>query len=241
MLQKTSGIILHTTKYSETSLIAKIYTRNFGLQSYIINGVRGKKSKNKAAVFQPLALVNLIASNSGKGNLQRISEITIDQPYTDIPYNIVKSSIAIFLNEVLYKSIKEDYSDDDLFEFIKSSLLILDLKTDNCSNFHICFLTHLSRFLGFYPQGVYSEFFQFFDLREGFFTNKLPVHSLYLKPQYSQILDKILNSNYHELHMLGIVSFQRKDILRYLIIYFQLHISTFCEIKSLDILEEVIS
>ena len=113
MLHKTSGIILHTVKYSETSLIVKIYTRDFGLQSYMVTGVRSKKSKNKASLFQPLALVELEVSNTNKGSLQRISEINILHPYSDIPYNIVKSSIAIFLNEILYKAIKEEHADED--------------------------------------------------------------------------------------------------------------------------------
>ena len=97
MLHKTSGIILHTTKYSDSSLIVKIYTEKFGLQSYMISGARSKKSKTKASLFQPMALVLLEVSNSEKITLQRISEINIEHQYIDVPYNIIKSSIAIFL------------------------------------------------------------------------------------------------------------------------------------------------
>src|SRR4051812_25488846 len=103
MLHKTTGIILHTVKYSETSLIVKIYTRNYGLQSYIISGTRSKKSKNKASLFQPLTLVDLIVSNSAKEGLHRISEINILHSYNAIPYQIIKSSISVFINEILYK------------------------------------------------------------------------------------------------------------------------------------------
>ncbi|MGZ4057116.1 MAG: DNA repair protein RecO [Bacteroidia bacterium] len=123
MLHKTSGIILYTTKYSDTSLISKIYTADFGLQSYIINGVRSKKSKNKASLFQPMALVDLVVSNSGKGGLQRISEINNQHPYSDIPYNIVKSSIAIFLNEILYKTLKEEHADEEMLSSLKTLCL----------------------------------------------------------------------------------------------------------------------
>jgi DNA repair protein RecO (recombination protein O) len=241
MLHKTSGIILHTTKYSDTTLIAKIYTQNFGLQSYIISGVRSKKSKNKAAIFQPLALVNMVVSNTNKGRLQRISEINNEHPYSEIPYNIIKSSICIFLNEILNKALKEDHSDDDLFQYIKSSLLILDLKTENCSNFHIYFLTHLSRFLGFYPQGNYTDDTIYFDLREGFFTNQHPLHSLYLQPSYSMMLDALLKANYESLHLLNLTNLQRKEFLGYLIVYYKVHITSFGEIKSLEILEQIIS
>ena len=241
MLHKTSGIILYTTKYSDTSLITKIYTSDFGLQSYIINGVRSKKSKNKASLFQPMALVDLVVPNSGKGNLQRISEINNQHPYNDIQYNIVKSSIAIFLNEILYKTLKEEHADEELFEFIKNSLLILDLKTDNCSSFHIYFLIQLSRFLGFYPQGDYSDETTFFDLKEGRFVLNIPSHSNYLTKENAFILDKLTKVNYESLSLLKINKNQRKELLQQVIWFYQLHISSIGDIKSVDILEEVIA
>jgi DNA repair protein RecO (recombination protein O) len=241
MLHKTSGIILHTTKYSETSLIAKIYTRNFGLQSYIINGVRSKKSKNKATLFQPLALVDMVVSNSEKGNLQRISEINISHPYTTIPYDIIKSSIAIFLNEVLYKALKEEYNDEDLYKYIQNSLLILDLNTYNCSNFHIHFMLQLSRYLGFYPQGKFTSDTSLFDLQEGSFINYLPNHSNYLTANHSVLLNNFLISSYESLHLLKIDKQERKNVLKSIIVFYQLHLASFGEIKSYEILEEVIA
>ena len=174
MLHKTLGIILHTIKYSESSLITKIFTRDFGLQSYIISGIRSKKSRNKASLFQPLAMVEIVVSNSEKTNLQRISEINTHYPYADIPYNISKSSIALFLNEVLFKAINVEHPDENMFEFIKNSLQILDLEHKNCSNFHIYFMVQLSRFLGFYPQGNFSSSDSVFDLQEGRFVNFIP-------------------------------------------------------------------
>lgn len=240
MLHKTAGIILHTTKYSETSLISKIYTRSFGLQSYIITGIRGKKSKNKANLFQPLALVDLIVSNSEKVNLHRISEISIHYQYIDIPYSIVKSSIAMFLNEILYKSLKVEHPDEDLFEFIKNSLQILDLKHENCSNFHLCFMIQMSRFLGFSPQGRYSSINSIFDLHEGRFGSRHPGHSHFLDGQESSLLTELIETTYETFHLLKIDKLQRKNLLQALITFYQLHITFFGEIKSNRILEEVI-
>ena len=241
MLHRTSGIILQTTKYSETSLVAKIYTHSFGLQSYIISGLRNKKSKNKASIFQPLALVDMIVLNSNKGNLHRISEISILHPYSDISFNIIKSTIAIFLNEVLYKSVKEEHPDEDLFEYIKNSLLILDLKTDNCSNFHIYFILQLSRYLGFYPQGRFSQNNSLFDLKEGSFINYLPNHPHYLASNHSQLLYELITVDYEQLGQIKINKSDRKQLLLSLIIYYQLHLAGFGEIRSLEILEEVIA
>ncbi len=240
MLHTTSGIILHTIKYSETSLIAKIYTRSFGLQSYMVSGVRSKKSKNKATLFQPLTLVEMVVSNSNKGTLQRISEINILHPYADIPYDIVKSSIVIFLNEILYKALREEHSDEDMFEFIKNSLLVLDLKHDNCSNFHIFFMIQLSRFLGFFPQGKYTAETPIFDLREGRFINHLPDHFYYLSTQNSMLLYDFISSGYETIHQLKMDNSERKDLLQSMIVFYQLHIASFKEIKSQEILEEVL-
>ena len=238
---KTSGIIIHTTKFSETSLIVKIITPDFGVKSYIVKGGRNKKSKLKATIFQPLALVDLVVSNSDKAKLQRISEINILYPYTDIPYNILKSSIALFLNEILYKAIKEQHSDENLFEFIKNSLQLLDLKQDNCSNFHVFFMISLSRYLGFFPEGQCSNIMPVFDLQEGRFVNHIPHHSNYLTVILSSLFYELINADYNSIHQLKIDKNQRRQLLQAIIKFYQLHITSFGEIKSVEILEQVIA
>lgn len=242
MLHKTSGIVLHTTKYSETSLIVKIISPDFGLKSYIVNGVRSRKAKFKANIFQPMALVDMVVSNNEKAGLQRISEINILYPYTDIPYNIIKSSVVLFLNEIVYKAIKEEHHpDENMFEFIKNSLQLLDLKFDSCANFHVFFMIQLSRYLGFFPEGQHAVETPVFDLQEGRFTGKLPVHSYYLEGNLSALLSDFIQSDYSTIQQLKPDKLQRRELLRSLILFYQLHISTFHEINSLDVLEQVIS
>lgn len=239
MLHRTDGIILHTVKYSESSIIAKIYTNEFGLQSYMISGVRAKKSKHKSALLQPLSLVDLIVSNSGKGGLQRVTEINLLQPFTDIPYNIIKSSIAIFLNEILYKVLREEHPDPDMFEYLKNALLILDLKRESCSNFHIYFMIQLSRYLGFAPQEDLEEPSGLFDLMEGRFIQTIPSHSRYLNSINSNLFRAFIQADFENFHHVKTDRLQRKELLQALILYYQLHISSFGEIKSLSILEEI--
>jgi DNA repair protein RecO (recombination protein O) len=241
MLHKTSGIILHTTKYSETSLIVKIISPDLGLKSYIVNGVRSKKSKFKAGIFQPLALVDMVVSNTDKAGLQRITEIAVSNPYTDIPFAINKSSLVLFLNEVLYKTIKEQHADEAMFDFIKNSLLVLDLTHDNCSNFHIFFMIQLSRYLGFFPEGQHTSIIQAFDLVEGRFVGQFPIHNNYLDSALSKLFSDLIRSEYASIHLLKIDRQQRKQLLQALIRFYQLHIEGFGEIKSNEILEQVIS
>ncbi|MBA3706116.1 MAG: DNA repair protein RecO [Bacteroidetes bacterium] len=240
MVHKTSGIILHTTKYSENSLIIKAYTRHFGLQSYIINNVRSKKSKNKATLFQPLTLLDMVVSNNNKSKLQRISEITVHHQYTSIPYDVIKSSIAIFIHEVLYRAIKEEHADEELFEYLQNALFLLDLTTDSCSNFHIYFMIQLSRYLGFYPQGKYTPGISIFDLQEGSFNNVTPIHNHYLNPAYSSFLNDFILASPGKYQLIMLNKSERKHLLQTLIIFYQLHVTSFGAIRSHTILEEMV-
>ncbi|HRG52178.1 MAG TPA: DNA repair protein RecO [Bacteroidia bacterium] len=239
MLHKTEGIILHSVKYAESSLIVKVYTSEFGLQSYMLSGVKGKKSKHKSALLQPLSLVDLIVSNSNKGALQRISEINLLKPYTDVPYHFVKRSIAIFLNEILYKVLKEEHADISMFEFIKNALLVLDLKQDSCTNFHIYFMIQLSPYLGFSPHGSIDEKNIYFDLKEGCFIASPPVHRYYLNAESTSVFQQFLNATFENFQSVPMNRLQRKELLQALIIYYQLHVGSFGEVKSLSILEEI--
>ncbi|MDQ1148305.1 DNA repair protein RecO [Sphingobacterium zeae] len=151
MLNKTRAVVLKTTNYSESSLVAQLYTEHFGMQSYLIAGARKPKGKIKANILQPLHLLEIVATHKDNGSLQRISEARQAPALQEIPYDIVKSSLALFLNEILYKILKEQEHDSYLFEFIHQSILWLDQSHSNLANFHLVFLIKLTRFLGFYP------------------------------------------------------------------------------------------
>ncbi len=241
MLHKTSGIILHTIPYSEKSLISKIYTKHFGLQSYLTNGTRSKKASNKAQLFQPLAIVDLVVTNSEKNKLNRISEISISYHYSDLATNILKSSIAIFINEILYKSLKEEYSDEELFDFVSSSLQILDLKQDEYSNFHLFFLLQFSKHLGFFPEGKFSTETPFFNLVEGKFSLQPLTHEYFCSKEMSEILSVFLSLNYENIGNIKLNSTHRNQLLNNLIVFYQLHINNFGEIKSLDVIKTVLN
>src|ERR1700682_5759184 len=118
MLHKTRGIVLHTTDYAESSLIVKIYTELYGMQSYLINSVRRPKAKINSNLFQPLTLVELVVYHKHTGNLQRLKEISSNPQLVSIPYFTVKTSVAMFLNEVIYYSIREEEANSDMFRFL---------------------------------------------------------------------------------------------------------------------------
>ena len=124
MIHKTKGIVLSHIKYKESSIIAQIYTREFGKRSYIVNGVRTKKNNGKIALYQPLTLLDLDVYERKSKNIQRINDVKCSHPYSSIPFDIKKTTIAIFLSEFLSKSLQnKEFTDTDKFDFIQVNLL----------------------------------------------------------------------------------------------------------------------
>jgi DNA repair protein RecO (recombination protein O) len=127
-LHKTKGIVLKTVKYGETSLIATVYTELFGIQSYLVNGVRSssRKGPGKANLFQPAAILDLLVYHNDLKNLQRIREFSWAVLYVHILSNILKNAVALYMVELLQKTLKQPEPNPDLFYFIEDSFLHLD-------------------------------------------------------------------------------------------------------------------
>jgi len=150
MLHKTRGIVLNYIKFKESSIICKIFTEEFGLESYIINGTRSKKGANKIALYQPLTLLDMVVYKNDKKQIQRISESKAIYLYKTIHTDIYKSSIAIFLTEILLKCSSSEENQEDLFEYLFRSFLLFDeLEQKAASHFHLYFLINYLRNLGY--------------------------------------------------------------------------------------------
>ncbi|SMO37673.1 DNA repair protein RecO [Solitalea koreensis] len=240
MLQKTRGIVLKTTNYSESSIVAQIFTEKFGVQSYMVNGVRKTKAKNSANLFQPLNLLELVVYNKASGGIQRISEIRNTPVYMNIPFDIVKGSLLMFLNEMIYKSFKQETEDSQLFEFVFNSIQFLDLYQGNPANFHLLFLIRLSKYLGFYPDNSYAATSHYFDLKNGVFLKSQPLHPQYISQPYSNFVAQLLNIHFEDLENLTINAAQRKVLLQALIDFYHLHIDGMGIIYSHEVLEEIL-
>ena len=239
MLQTTEGIILRTINYTGSSIIAKIYTQSFGLQSYLIKGARNKKSKVRANLLQPMTMLQLVVAHNSRNNFHTIYELQCNKPYHTLPFNVVKNSILIFINEVLYKSIKEEESNQNLFDFIQHSLQMLDLKESNYANFHLLFLLQLTRYLGFYPRGKYSAATPIFNLQEGTFVATPPVHPYYMEPASGKYLSGLFDLNFDTLVNSVVPASARPEFLKILLMYYELHVSGFRDVRSHTVLEEV--
>ena len=241
MLHKTRGIVFKTTNYSESSVVVQIFTEKFGIQSYLINGVKKPRAKIGMNILQPLHLLDMVVYHKAAGNIQRAAEIRQTPVFLTIPYDIVKSSLVMFLNEVLYRSIKQQTADEVLFEFLFHAIEILDRMEKGVLNFHLYFLLRLTRFLGFYPDITEAAGASYFDLTNGCFTKHIPPHSSIIEQPLTAVWLKILQSNFDNLHSLQISTTDRRILLTKILDYYRLHIESLGPIKSHLVLEEVLS
>jgi DNA repair protein RecO (recombination protein O) len=241
MLHKTRGIILKTTLYSESSVVAQIFTDKFGIQSYMINGVKRPKAKIRMNMLQPLHLVDMVVYHKPNSSIQRISELRPTPVFRTIPYDILKSTIILFLNEVLYKSIRQQNADENIFDYIFNAVLWFDETELASANFHLAFLLKLSRFLGFAPSTETKSDYSYFDLLEGEFKSLPPLHPYFIEKNAATLFITLFSSPFEKLAEIKIDNTTRRLLLDKILVYYTLHTSSFGEIKSHQILEEVLS
>ncbi len=241
MLHKTKGIVFKTTNYGESSVVVQIFTKKYGLQSYLLNGVKKPKSKVKLNFLQPLFLLDLVVYHKAGGNIQRISDIRPAPLLADIPYDIIKSSVVIFLNEVLYKCVKQHTDDQHLFDYIFNAVALFDTITTGIANFHLVFLIKLTKFLGFYPDMSNADSCLYFNLIEGNFTKIQPLHRDIIDSNFINNWIALLRTSLTGPENLVLNNNERKYYLDKLLTYYSLHLDDFRQIKSHLILEEVLS
>ncbi len=236
MLVKTRGIVLNNIKFRESSIITKVYTEQLGLQSYIVNGVRKKGSGSRIALFQPFTLLDMVVYTSPKGGLTRISEYKSAYPFSSIPFDIRKSSIMLFLSEVVTKTIKEEEENPQLFHFLFEAIILFDEQQEHFENFHLVFLLRLSHHLGFGPSSGAEIVEQVAFSASAQSATAAP--SVMAMVAHEKLFDQLMNDPENALIPNGKV---RRELLSILIRYYQLHVDRLGEIKSLAILSEVLS
>jgi DNA repair protein RecO (recombination protein O) len=240
MLHKTRGIVFKTTDYGESSVIVQVFTEKFGLQSYIVNGARKPKAKIARNMLQPLHLLDMVVYHKNTGNVQRIKELKNSPQLQTIPYDVIKSSLAIFLNEVLYKALKQQTADESAFGFVFSAIEWLDHQTEGLANFHLLFLLQLTRYLGFYPDRYLAGEADYFDLKNGVFCRYKPDSVLYLSPPNTQKFAMLLQCSFENMAQLKLNNDDRRYLVQKLLEYYALHVEGFGNVRSHEVLEEVL-
>jgi DNA repair protein RecO (recombination protein O) len=239
MLEKTRGIVLHQIKYSDSGIVAHIYTRKFGRQSFLIKGMRNRKTGKHSILFQPLFILDMELYYKAAREMQNLKEFSVSFTPYDIYSNIKKSCVAIFLGEVLTSILKEESPHVELFDYIEKSIVYFDSCREDFANFHIAFLAGLSSFLGFEPGPRLGKDDVFFDMLNGIFVPKQPVHGNYSNEEITNILAAFFVASYDSINNISLTGKMRNDILETLIRFYSLHLPGLKKIKSLDVLKEV--
>jgi DNA repair protein RecO (recombination protein O) len=239
MIHKVRGIVFHAIRYAESSLIARVYTDKLGLQSYLVRGARKPRAKLRVSLFQPLNILEMEVYHKEKSSLQNIREARPARIFESIPFDVRKSSIAMFLGDVMTKSIREEEANPDLFRFLDQMITRLDQLESEVADFHLQFLVHLSKHLGFSPQGSYSQQAPFFDMEEGGFCGNQPGHSNFMAYPESEHFSRLAGQSPSEAIRLKIDREDRNSLLEHIIRYYQLHNPGLQNIRSHQVLREI--
>ena len=244
-LHKTKGIVLRAVKYGETSLIVTIFTELFGLQSYLVNGVRtsSKKGSGKANLFQATAILDMVVYNNELKHLNRIKEFKWSYLYQHIFSDVPKNAVALFMIELLTKCLKQPEANPELFEFCEDAFIHLDESTGSVmANFPLFFALHLPVFFGFRISDEYSDKNSIVDLQEGMFVPERPDHFHFLEGKQAEVTSELLKMMQpEELEQLKLNHDFRRQLLFAYETYYALHIQDFGTMKTLPVLREVLS
>ncbi|MGD0343143.1 MAG: DNA repair protein RecO [Bacteroidales bacterium] len=239
MIEQTKGIVLHQIKYTDSGIIAQLYTRKYGRRSFLIRGTRNKKAGRHTVFLQPMFILDLVAYNKESRSMQTIKEYSVSYTPGDIHSNIKKSSVAIFLGEVLTSVLREESPNEDLFDFIEKSIIYFDRCKKEYANFHIAFLAGLSSYLGFEPAKRSSAGDHFFDMMNGIFVPVPPLNGSYASREVSQVLSAFFSSSYEQVKNISLTGTFRNEVLETLVNYYSLHLPGLKKIRSLEVLKEV--
>jgi DNA repair protein RecO (recombination protein O) len=238
MYSSTEAIVLQLHPYKDNSAVVKLYTRQSGLISCWVRSAHNKTSKTKAAIMQSLSIIKAEISYRKNNNLPQLKETSLAQAAHNIQMSVEKRSIAMFLCELLIRTVKESSVDEHLYDFIRDAITLLNETDKGCSNFHILFLVKFSELLGFLPREDFSSGYPYFDLQEGAYVDKEPLHPHFLLPAETKLLNSLSSLSMEEFYKAELTSSERKKLLHGLLEYFRLHLGT-APLKSHLVLEEI--
>lgn len=239
MLQKVEGVLLHKYKYGDNSAILHVYTRELGRQSMLVRSAFGAKSKNKVAQLHPLSIVDFDIYSKSTRSLHHVKEMKVLTPLHELRADFRKSAVAMFLAEILHKTLSEEVENIVLYEFLGAMIRVLELKKKGLGHFHIYFLLQYARFLGFYPDISEFEPGYYVDLRRGVFSMVKPPHQDVLNPKEAEVWVKLAEFDSQQHEEIVIASRDRDLLLDKTMCFLKWHATGLSALHSMDVLREV--
>ena len=236
---KGRGVVLSTVKYGDNGMVVQMLTSTAGRQSYMVQGVKSSRGRgSKMALFQPLFALEFEGLEPSRGELHRFREVRSGITLRCTPFDVRRSTIALFMAEVLYRLVKESECNPHLFDFVWGSIEALDTLDEGVANFHLWFLSHLSRLLGFSPCNNYSKG-AWFDIKEGAYTLTMPLHKVVMEPQDAIILRDMIECDARHLGEIGLNRTERVRFLKSMLTYYGYHLDSIHSVQSISILQEL--
>lgn len=243
MLHKTNGLVLRSIKYGDSSLITTIFTDVYGIQTYMVQGVRSVKARqNRAGFFQPGMMLELVVYMQPQKNMQRIREFQPAYIYTTVQESVVKNSIVLFSAELLLRLIPEHAPMPVLFDFTFNYFKLLDTtSTEHVANLPLFFIVQCCRFLGYELTGDYSVATPHLNLQEGGFTAHAPASIPYTKDEDAIALNTFLREDdYDRLKATEMNAAMRFRLIEWYIAFLKQHTQHMGNIKSLQVLQTIL-
>lgn len=242
LISKSQIIVLHLTKYGDSGAIVHAIDSLSGRKSFYLRGIR--KSKNSAALpqFHPLNILDVVTADSPKSTLSYLREYEPLFTLNNILSNIYKRTIALFISEILYRSLKIDDSDENLFAWLRETILLLDKIEGSFSNFHLWFLVQYCSKMGFRPNNNYSLDAPLFEIVSAQYFPLAAVNEFQnslFSTENSLLLHKLLDSTLEETLLLPMNSLNRLSMAENMIKYLSYHFGIDLKIKSLSVLHEI--
>jgi DNA repair protein RecO (recombination protein O) len=238
MLTRTKAILLHHVRYSDSSLIAHFYTLEYGRLAVMVKGISSRRRSTRFSYFQPLSIFNLELYYNNKREVQNLREMTLDFIPKRIYGDITRTSVAMFISEILHSIIREEDVNRLLFDFIESSVISLDGMISGISNFHLWFLVALTDYAGIGPTHT-SMSSCYFDMLTGQFTPQQPMHPDFLDHSGARVLNLLLQMSAEDISSLRLSGDERTLLLTGLLRYYSLHLAGIREIRSLQVLKDI--
>ncbi len=236
---KARGVVLSTVKYGDSGVVVQMLTDRYGRQSYLVQGVRSSRGKgSKMALLQPLFILAFEGLESPHSDLHKMREVQNDVVFKSLPYDIRKSTIALFMAEVLYRLVGESEANEPLFDFVYHSVCALDELEEGVANFHLWFLANLSRYLGYFPGNEHQKGC-WFDMREGLYTRTMPLHDHTMSAAEAELLRDLTETDLECLGEIPLNREQRVAMLSRLVEYYSIHLEAIRSVRSIEILQEV--
>ena len=253
MLSKTEALVLRTIKYGEQKLIVDMFTRQQGRLSFLLTLPKSPRAKLRKQYFQPLTLLMIESDVRPQLQLQKLNDAALLQPMPTLLSDPSKLSISLFLSEFLYHALKGEQQNEQLFDYMSTSLQWLDSREHDYANFHLVFLMHLSRFLGFYPNleslepafppgdhtGLGLSDTVYFDLRTASFCAEPPVHRDFLMPAEAGVIRLLMRMDFPTMHLFRMNRQQRNRCIEVALQFYRLHLPSFPDLHSLSVLQEL--